>query len=71
MNTNSTFNGSYPENPFWYQQFDLRQMRILRKVQPILDFGAPDNCRLFATTMEAMIFQSDIPSILIDNLNDH
>ena len=24
MNTNSAFTGSYTENPFWYQQFDLR-----------------------------------------------
>ena len=26
MNTNSAFTGSYTENPFWYQQFDLRQI---------------------------------------------
>ena len=25
MNTNSAFTGSYTENPFWYQQFDLRE----------------------------------------------
>ena len=25
MNTNSAFTGSYSENPFWYQQFELRQ----------------------------------------------
>ena len=30
MNTNSTFTGSLTENAFWYQQFDLRQIRILR-----------------------------------------
>ena len=29
MNTNSAFTGSYSENPFWYQQFELRQIRIL------------------------------------------
>ena len=29
-NTNSAITGSYNENPFWYQQFDLRQIRILR-----------------------------------------
>ena len=34
MNTNSAFTGSYPENPFWYQHFDLRQIRKLRG-QPI------------------------------------
>ena len=30
MNTNSAFTGSFIENPFWYQQFDLRQIRTLR-----------------------------------------
>ena len=24
MNTNSAFTGSFTENPFWYQHFDLR-----------------------------------------------
>ena len=45
-NTNSAFTGSYSENPFWYQQFDLRQFRILRGDQPIVDFDAADICRL-------------------------
>ena len=26
MITNSAFTGSYTENPFWYQQFELRQL---------------------------------------------
>ena len=30
INTNSAFTGSFTENPFWYQQFDHRQIRILR-----------------------------------------
>ena len=38
MNTNSAFIGSFTENPFWYQQFDLRQIRILRGGQPIIRF---------------------------------
>ena len=43
-NANSAFTGSYTENPFWYQQFDLRKIRILRGGQPIVDFDAADNC---------------------------
>ena len=61
MNTNSAFTGSYTENPFWYQQFELRQIRILRGGPPIVDFDAADNCRLYVTTMKAMNFQNDIP----------
>ena len=44
MNTNSTFTGSSTENPFWYQQFDLRHIRILRGDQPIVACDAVDNC---------------------------
>ena len=71
VNTNTAFTGSYTENPFWYQQFELRQIRILRGGQPIIDFDAADNCRLYVTTMKAMNFQHDIPSFPIDNLKDH
>ena len=71
INTNSAFTGSYSENPFWYQQFDLKQIRILRGGQPIVDFDAADNCRLYVTTIKSMNFQDDIPSIAIDNFKYH
>ena len=71
MNTNFTFTGSYTENPFWYQQFDLRQIRVLRGGQPIVDFDAADKFRLYVTTVKAMNFQDDIPSIPIENFKDH
>ena len=72
VNTNSAFTGSFTENPFWYQQFDLRQIRIIRGGQPNVDFDTADNCRLYVTTMKAMVlFQDDIPSIPIDDFKDH
>ena len=71
MNTNSAFTGSYTENPFCYQHFDVRQIIILRGCQPIVDFDAADNCRLYVTTIKAMNFQDDIPSVPIDNFEDH
>ena len=71
MKTNSAFTGSYSENPFWYQQFELRQTRILKGGQPIVDFDAADNCCLYGTTMKAINFQDDIPSTTIDNFKDH
>ena len=71
MNTSSAFTGSFTENPFWYQQFDLRQIRILRGGQPIVDFDTADNCRLYVTTMKAMNFQDGIPSIPIDDFKNH
>ena len=54
MKLNSAFTGSYTENPFSYQQFDLRQIRILKGGQPIVDFDAADNCRLYVTTMNEL-----------------
>ena len=71
MSTNSVFTGSFTENPYWYQQLHLRQIRILRGGQPIVDFDTADNCRLYVTTMKAMNFQDDIPSIPIDDFKDH
>ena len=71
MNTNSAFTDSFTKNPIWYQQFDLRQIRILRGGQPIVDFDTADNCRLNVSTMKAMNFQDDIPTIPIDDFKDH
>ena len=42
-NTNSAFAVFFTENPFWYQQFDLRQIRLLGGGQPIVDFDTADN----------------------------
>ena len=71
MNTNSAFTGSFTATPIWYQQFHLRQIRILRGGQPIVDFDTADNCRLYVTTMKAMNFQDDFPSTQIYDFKDH
>ena len=71
MNKNSAFTGSYTKSPFWYQQFDIRQIKILRGRQSIVDFYAADNFHLYVTTMKAMNFQDDIPSIPNDTFKDH
>ena len=70
MNSNSAFTGSVAENPFWYQQFNLRDIRTLRARQPFVHLDTTDNCRLYVTTMKAMNFQDDIPSFPVDNFKD-
>ena len=70
MNSNSAFTGSFAY-PFWYQQFNLRDIRILRGGHPIVQHDTTDNCRLYVTTMKAVNFQDDIPSIPVDNFKDH
>ena len=47
MNTNSAFTGYFTENPYWYQQFGLRHIRILRDGQSVIDYDTSDNCRLY------------------------
>ena len=71
MNTNSAFTGIHTENPFWYQQFELRQIRKLSGGQPIVDFDSADDCRLYVTTMKAMNFQDDIASTPFDDFKNH
>ena len=71
MNSNSAFTCSFAENQIWYQQFNLRDIRILRGGQPILHHDTTANCRLYVTTMKAVNFQDDVPSISVDNTKGH
>ena len=71
MNSNSAFTGSFAQNPFCYQQLNLRDIRILKGGQPIVHHDTTDNWRLYVTTMKAMNFQDDIPSISVDNFKNH
>ena len=71
MNTNSAFTGSFEENPFWFRQFGLRNIRILRGGHAIVDFDTTDICRLYVTTMVAMSYQDDIPSVPFEDFRDH
>ena len=71
MISNSAFTGSFAENPFGYQQLNLGDIRILRGGKVIVHQDTTDNCRLYVTTMKAMNFQDDIPSIPAENFKDH
>ena len=71
IHKDSAFTGSNIGKQFSYQQFNLRQMRILRRGQPIVDFNAADKYCLYVTTMKVVSFQDDIPSIPIDKFKDH
>ena len=71
MITKSAFTESHTGNTFWYQQFDMGQIRLLRGGQLIVDFDAAHNGRLYVTTMKALNIQDDIPSIPIDSCKNH
>ena len=70
-NTNTALIGFFNENPFWYQQFSLRQIRVLKGGPPTVDFDAADNFRFYVTTMKAMNRQDDITSFPNDNFKTH
>ena len=44
--------------------------RVLRSGQPIIDFDAADNCRLYVTTYKEMKLEDDILSFSTDNFKD-
>ena len=71
MITNSVFTESYTENPFGFQETKLRQNRIFRGGQPIVDFDAADTRRRYVMTMKAASFQVDVPSVPIVIFTDH
>ena len=71
MNSNYAFTGFFAENPFSYQQFNLREIRKLRGGQPIVQHDTTDNCHLYVTLLKARNFRDHIPSIPVDNFKDH
>ena len=71
MKTNSSFTGSYSENPFWYQPFNVRQTKIVGGGQLDVDLDAADNSYLYVTKKKALNFQDEIPSIPLDIFKDH
>ena len=56
MNTNSAFTGHFQENPFHYQKFGLRELRIVRGDRAIVSVDTTNDCRAYVTTMKAMKF---------------
>ena len=65
MNTNSAFTGSSTKKSFWYQQFDLRQFRILRGGRPIVGFDTADSCRLYVLPWKQWTLRMIFPQSLL------
>ena len=69
--TQTLYSADHTLKSVHYQQFDLRQKRILRGSQPIVKSDADDNCRLHVTTMKGLTFLDEMSSIPIDDSKDH
>ena len=62
MNTNSAFTGNFQENPFHYQKFGLRELRMVRGGRTIVSVDTTNDCRVYVTTMEALNFNEEVPA---------
>ena len=71
MNENSAFTGNKQENLFHYQKFGLREVRIVRGNQTIVEMNCVNDYRPYITTMEALKFKEDGPNVKIENYPDH
>ena len=66
-----SFIGSYTENQFWCQLFGFRQIKVLRRGQPIVDFDAAHVCCLHFMKKKAMNSQDEIHSISFQIYKEH
>ena len=67
MNTNSAVAGSFHENPFSYQQFHLRELRIIRGGRAFVSLDTTSPCRRYVTTVKAMQFNEDFPALPMED----
>ena len=66
-NTNWAVAGSFQENPFNYQQFNLRELRIIRGGRAIISLNTTSPCRPYVTTMKAMQSNEYFPALPMED----
>ena len=59
MNTTTAFTGSVEINPFHYQKFILRSIRVVRGSHVVVDMDTTDNVQSYITTMRALKIDED------------
>ena len=62
-NTNLALTGHFQENPFHYQKFGLRELRIVRGGRAIVSLDTTNVLTSYVTTMKTMNFNEDIPAL--------
>ena len=71
MNINSAVAGYFLENPFSYQKFHLREVRIVRGGRAIVSLDTTSPCRPYGTTLKAMQFNEDFPALPMEDFQNH
>ena len=71
MKTNMAFSGSLKTNPFHYQTFNLRSIRIFRGSHVIVDVVTAENVQSYITTMGVSKLDEDGPGIPLEEYPGH
>ena len=71
MNTKSAVAGSFHENPFSYQQFYLRELRIIQGGRAIVSLDTTSPCHPSVTTRKAMQPNEDLPTLPMEVFQNH
>ena len=70
MNTKSAVAGSFHKNLFNYQQFHLREIRIIRGGRAIISIDTTSPCRPYVTTMKARQYNEDFPALPLEDFQN-
>ena len=71
MNTNSAVAGSFHKKPFNYQQFHLREHRIIWGGRAIISLDTTSTRRQYVKIMKAIHLNVDFPAHPIVNFQNH
>ena len=71
MNTSSAVAESFHENPSSYQQFHLRELRIIRGGRAIVSLDTASPCRVYVTTRKARQFNKVFPTLPMEYFQNH
>ena len=71
MNTTSAVAGSFHEKPFSFQQFLLRELRIIWGGRAIVSLDTTSPCRPYVTTLKAMQFKEYLPALPMEDFQNH
>ena len=71
LNANSAVAGSFHENHFNYQQFQLSELRIIRGGRAIISLDTTSPCCPYVITMKAMQFNEDFPALPMEDFQNH
>ena len=71
MNKNLAVSRYFHKNPLHYQQFYLRELRIVRVGRAFISLDTIFLCRPYVTTMKAIQLNDNFPALLVDDFQDH